>query len=118
MSKQLPKLGILKLCNGSEAIICLQPTWHILVTAPTQAAEYGYGDYLPGYSIPMAGYTPPPGVYFLNTFYLYSGSANVNAEFPIGRIMAVGLTEHFVVNITTTAWYTDVTMRSASLSMQ
>ncbi len=66
----------------------------LFVTAPTQAAEYGFSDYLLGYSIPMAGYTPPPGVYFLNTFYLYSGSANVNAEFPIGRITAAGLTEH------------------------
>jgi hypothetical protein len=26
---------------------------------PVQAAEYGIGDYLLGYSLPMAGYTPP-----------------------------------------------------------
>ena len=63
----------------------------------------------------MAGYTPPPGVYFLNTFYLYSGSANVNAEFPIGKITAVGLTERFAVNISTTAWYTDMTILGGML---
>jgi hypothetical protein len=90
-------------------------TASLFVTAPTQAAEYGFSDYLLGYSIPMAGYTPPPGVYFLNTFYLYSGSANVNAEFPFGRITAAGLTEHFAVNITTTAWYTDMTILGGTL---
>jgi len=51
----------------------------------------------------------------LNTFYLYSGSANVNAEFPFGRITAAGLTEHFAVTITTTAWYTDMTILGGTL---
>jgi hypothetical protein len=51
----------------------------------------------------------------LNTFYLYSGSAHVNAEFPFGRITAAGLTEHFAVTITTTAWYTDMTILGGTL---
>ncbi len=31
---------------------------------PSQAAEYGLGNHLLGLTIPMSGYTPPPGVYF------------------------------------------------------
>jgi hypothetical protein len=39
-----------KLCNGSEANICLQPIWPILpgcllLTVPVQATEYGFSDY-------------------------------------------------------------------------
>jgi hypothetical protein len=42
---------------------------------------YGFGDYGLGYGIPMSGYTPPPGVYFSDTFYLYSASATTNVTF-------------------------------------
>ncbi|MGH6843095.1 MAG: transporter, partial [Methylocella sp.] len=45
----------------------------LLPSAPAQASEYGFGVYGLGYGIPMSGYTPPPGVYFSDTFYLYSG---------------------------------------------
>src|SRR5205823_10153987 len=50
----------------------------LLLAAPTQATEYGFGDYGLGYGIPMSGYTPPPGVYFSDSFYLYSASASKN----------------------------------------
>ena len=50
----------------------------LLVAAPAGATEYGFGDYGLGYGIPMSGYTPPPGVYFSDTFYLYSASATTN----------------------------------------
>jgi hypothetical protein len=43
------------------------------VPQPARAVEYGIGEYLLGFTIPMSGYTPPPGVYFSDTFYLYQG---------------------------------------------
>ncbi len=87
----------------------------LLLAAPAQASEYGLGAYLLGYSLPMAGFTPPPGLYFSNTFYLYSGSASANLNFPIGRITAAGLTENFIVNVTTVAWFTDAKILGGTL---
>jgi hypothetical protein len=58
------------------------------LTAPAHATEYGFSDYGLGYGIPMSGYTPPPGVYFSDTFYLHSASARANINFPFGNITA------------------------------
>ena len=38
--------------------------------SPLQAAENGVGFYLLGLRGPLAGITPPPGVYFQNDFLL------------------------------------------------
>jgi hypothetical protein len=51
------------------AALCL--TGSLSFVQPVLATEYGLGDYLLGYSLPMTGYTPPPGIYFSDTFYLY-----------------------------------------------
>ena len=62
------------------AALCLAGS--LSVPQPARAVEYGIGEYLLGFTIPMSGYTPPPGVYFSDTFYLYQGSSpgNVNRQ--------------------------------------
>jgi hypothetical protein len=87
----------------------------LLVAAPAGATEYGFGDYGLGYGIPMSGYTPPPGVYFSDTFYLYSASATTNGNFPFGNITAAGVKVNFITNIAATAWYTDVKIFGGTL---
>lgn len=87
----------------------------LFVVQPSQAAEYGLGDYLLGYTLPMSGYTPPAGIYFSDTFYLYSGRASPNVNFPIGKITGAGITYNFLVDIATVAWVTDVKVFGASL---
>jgi hypothetical protein len=82
---------------------------------PAQAVEYGLGDYLLGFSIPMSGYTPPPGFYFQDTFYLYNGSASANVNFQFGNLTSVGIDLKFAVNIASVAWYTDATILGGSL---
>jgi hypothetical protein len=82
---------------------------------PVRAAEYGLGDYLLGYTIPMSGYTPPPGVYFSDTFYLYQGSASANVKFPIGRNTVAGVSYNFLFDIAQVAWVTDVKVLGGSL---
>jgi hypothetical protein len=79
----------------------------LFIVAPADAAEYGFGDYGLGYGIPMSGYTPPPGVYFSDSFYLYSGSASKNLSFRFGRLTAIGVTANLITNIAAVAWYTD-----------
>jgi len=76
------------------AALCLAGS--VSTLEPACATEYGLGDYLLGYNLPMAGYTPPPGVYFSDTFYLYEGSANANITFPLGRNTAAGLSYNFL----------------------
>jgi hypothetical protein len=90
-------------------------TASLLLAAPTQATEYGFGDYWLGYGIPTSGYTPPPGVYFSDSFYLYSGSASKNLSFPFGRLTAIGITANLITNIAAVAWYTDVKIFGGTL---
>jgi hypothetical protein len=106
-----------------------KPTWKasgilwtaLLVTAspllapPALAVEYGFSNYLLGYSIPMSGYTPPAGVYYQNTFYLYNGSAGRNVQFPFGRVAALGIDLNFTADIATAAWYTDTKIFGGTL---
>lgn len=53
----------------------------------------------------MAGYTPPPGVYFQDSLYLYKGSAGSNVNFPLGNVVGAGISEKFIVNIATLSWF-------------
>jgi hypothetical protein len=87
----------------------------LVFSAPANATEYGLSDYLLGYSIPLIGFTPPAGVYFSDTFYLYTGSASANLRIPFGQVIGAGLTYQFVVNISQAAWVTDVKVLGGSL---
>jgi hypothetical protein len=89
----------------------------VLAIQPSQAAEYGWGNYLLGYSIPMSGYTPPPGVYFTDAFFYYRGSAGNSVTFPRGRIVAAGVTEKFAVDSATLAWFTNVDVIGATFGL-
>jgi opacity protein-like surface antigen len=82
---------------------------------PVRAAEYGWGEYLLGLTLPMAGYVPPPGVYFSDSTYFYKGSADGNLAFPFGRNLAIGVHEQFAVNIATLSWITETKIFGGSL---
>jgi hypothetical protein len=82
---------------------------------PVLADEYGLGSYLLGYGLPMAGFTPPPGIYFSDTFYLYEGSANPTVKFPIGRNVDAGVSYNFLFDLSQIAWVTDVKVLGGSL---
>jgi hypothetical protein len=57
-----------------------------------QAAENAAGFYLLGTKASMAGVVPPPGIYFIDVNYFYSGDASGNA--------AVGVALRRLVNVT------------------
>jgi hypothetical protein len=95
------------------AALCLAGS--LSVVQPALATEYGLGDYLLGFSLPMIGYTPPPGLYFSDTFYLYQGSASANVNFPFGRNTIAGVSFNFLVDIAQVAWVTDVKVLGGSL---
>jgi hypothetical protein len=83
---------------------------------PVKAAEYGWGTYLLGLSIPMMGFTPPPGFYLSDTVYAYQGSASGNIKFPFGDFTLSGrIKEDFLVNISTLSWITDTKILGGNL---
>jgi hypothetical protein len=69
-----------------------------------QAAEGGAGFYLLGSKGPAAGITPPPGVYFQNDFYYYSGDLGGNRQLPTGGRLAVGVQGEAAIEIPTVLW--------------
>ena len=53
----------------------------------------------------MSGYTPPPGVYFLDTFVLYQGGGNLIPA--TGSTSSTRVTENFVADIAIVGWFPD-----------
>ncbi len=85
------------------------------VVEPSKAAEYGLGTYVLGLSIPMIGFTPPPGFYLSDSVYAYQGSAGGNVKFPLGVSLDAGVKASFLVNISTVSWITDARILGGNL---
>lgn len=74
-------------------------------TRVASAAEGGSGVYLLGLRGAGAGVTPPPGVFFSNQFYRYSGSIEGSIPFEGGRILGRGDVSALVA-VPTILWVT------------
>jgi hypothetical protein len=81
--------------------------------APAEATEYGLGNYQVGLVLPLAGFTPPPGIYFFDTFYLYQGSGELYRDSNVRSNTRV--TYRFAADITILAWFTDATLFGGEL---
>lgn len=68
------------------------------------AAEGGAGFYLLGSKGPAAAVTPPPGVYFQNDLYFFSGEVGAGRELPTGGRVAVGVDGDAVIELPTLIW--------------
>jgi hypothetical protein len=55
------------------------------------ASEGGASFYLPGLGVPMAGFLPPPGVYFDNTVYFYQGKLTGGRNTEVGGNVVAGV---------------------------
>lgn len=86
-------------CTVSIFLCLIFPGQHIY------AAEGGSGVYLLGLRSSGAGITPPPGVFFSNQTYHYSGALSGNVELS-GGVLAAGVDTDVIVNIPTIAWIT------------
>ena len=83
--------------------ICLAGT--LSMGEPAKATEFGVSSYILGLTLPMSGYTPPPGVYFWDTFALYQGSGNLIPA--TGSTSSTRVTRNVVANIAIAAWFPD-----------
>ncbi|ACK51714.1 conserved hypothetical protein [Methylocella silvestris BL2] len=73
-----------------------------------QASEYGLSLYQLGLVQPAPGYTPPPGLYFYDSYYLYTGSGNLYQHSLTKDPTRV--TYQFAANLAIFAWYSDLTL--------
>lgn len=71
-----------------------------------KAAEGGVGVYLLGARGPMAGFTPPPGVYFQDDTYFYDGKIGGGRSFPNGGLLVANVSASTWMNLPTTIWVT------------
>ncbi|MGH6937061.1 MAG: SphA family protein [Methylocella sp.] len=71
-----------------------------------KAVEFGFNAYILGLTLPMSGYTPPPGVYFWNTFALFRGSRLIPGT-------STRTTTDVVANIAIVSWFPDVKLFGA-----
>jgi hypothetical protein len=80
----------------------------VLMSQPSKAVEYGLSEYVLGLAIPMSGYVPPPGLYFQDVYYLYSG---------VWRANAFKVNYNFVANASIVNWVTDIKLFDGSFGV-
>ncbi|WP_441227947.1 SphA family protein [Tardiphaga sp. 20_F10_N6_6] len=71
-----------------------------------RAAEGATGAYLLGTRGPGAGITPPPGVYFQDDTYFYSGKLGGGRTLPTGGLLVANVSQETWINLPTTIWVT------------
>lgn len=71
-----------------------------------QAAENGTGFYLLGGHGPMAGYMPPPGVYFESDTYTYDARLNAQKSLPTGGRVVADLRSQARADFLSGTWVT------------
>lgn len=76
----------------------------VCMSTASHTAEGGAGFYLLGSKGPAAAILPPPGVFFQNDFYIYSGNLGGNAQLPTGGRLAVGVDGTALVEVPTVIW--------------
>jgi len=80
------------------------------------AAEGGFGVYLLGARGPMAGFTPPPGVYFQDDTYFYSGKIGGGRALPTGGLLVANVSAQSWFNLPTTLWVTPAKILGGDLA--
>ncbi len=96
------------------AVLCLAGS--LSLVQPVRAAEYTFGTYGLGASIPMMGFTPPPGFYLSDAIIAYEGTASGNVKFPFGNFTLSGkIKADILVDASTISWITDLKILGGDL---
>ncbi len=84
-------------CAATLAVLAM-----VAGTGTAHAVEGGAGWYILGSKGSLAGILPPPGLFYSNDLYWYSGAASGSADFPtVGGDLAVGLEADAFVSVNT-----------------
>jgi hypothetical protein len=83
---------------------------------PVRASEGGASFYLPGLSIPMAGFLPPPGVFFDSTTYFYQGKLTGGVNTALGGNIVAGVKADVKADFLTGLWVTPMEILGGNLA--
>lgn len=86
--------------------MCITLMYAAVESDDAQAAESAVGVYLLGARGPMAGFTPPPGVYFQDDTYFYDGKISGGRTLPFGGLLVANVSATTWMNLPTTIWVT------------
>ena len=81
------------------------------------AAEGGVGAYLLGGKGPMAGFTPPEGLYFQDDMYFYAGKIGAGRALPTGGLLTAGISAQSWLNLPTLVWVTPAKVLGGDLAV-
>ncbi len=86
-----------------------------LSAGPALATEGGASLYIPGLRGPLSGLVPPPGFYFQNDFYSYSGSLPGSRRLQLGGAVLSDVKVEARVNFLTPTWVTPLEVLGGNL---
>ena len=95
-----------------SAAICITAT---IGCGSAMATESGASLYVPGLHGPGAGIVPPPGFYFENDFYSYSGRLSASTRTQIGGAVLANVKVEARVNFATPTWVTPLQIFGGNL---
>jgi hypothetical protein len=81
-----------------------------------KAAEAAIGVYLLGSRGVGAGFTPPPGLFFQDDTYFYSGKIGGGTTLPLGGLLVANVSATTWINLPTTLWVTQVKILGGDLA--
>lgn len=82
-----------------------------------EAAEAATGVYLLGSRATGAGITPPPGLYFNDDTYFYSGKIGGGTSLPLGGLLIANVSAQTWINLPTTMWVTPAKILGGDLAV-
>lgn len=96
-------------------IACSAAAWVATAGQPASATEGGTSLYVPGIRGPGAGIVPPPGFYFENDIYSYSGRLSAARQTQIGGAVVANVKVEARVDFATPTWVTPVEIFGGNL---
>src|SRR4051794_29508733 len=81
-----------------------------------QAAEFAQGVYLLGLGSSLAGFTPPPGIYFQMDNYFYSGQIGGGRQLSFGPAVGVDVRQRTWLNVPTALVVTPAELLGGNLA--
>ncbi len=87
------------------------------ISSGATAAENATGIYALGYRGPLAGVTPPPGLYFQNDVYLYSGKTSASREFEFNGNIVANVRGSAQVDFPTLLYVTPIQIAGGSFAL-
>jgi len=85
-------------------------------TNDASAAEGATSTYLLGFRGPMAGFTPPPGLYFENDTYFYEGKIGGGRNLATGGLLVTNVKQSTWLDMAMPIWVTPVQIMGGNLA--